>query len=378
MASPIGAFATENRALPRKIFFVEPVQSPLLAILGLALRLDRAIPIYHFFVPEREKERTREREGSIVIMREKRDPSSQEHSRRDPRAARYYDERMPRHKSKPAGPQDDRDRDSTPAKHRSTPIRPHERERERDSISYYQSRSGHVSKLMSSEEAQKAIRTLYMVVKEAEAFFVDFKREYQKDVRGIEAYAGQTILEKLWERKIKHNDSKRHPSKGRSRDDSVGSRSTFSDVSNRLWDALNNAYGGARSSPSAQNDSLARKLDIAINEFSGLLSRVRTYSQQIDSLIQELILLKTMLKLGGAGKVSQDDRADRQPGARGHPKISSQEREDAQYGGTGEGSGSEDDGREDEHHGEHSSERDENEAGGDEGGQGILSHDQSM
>ena len=313
-------------------------------------------------------------------MRDKRDPSSQEHGRRDPKAVRSYDERMPRHRSKAAGSQDDRDRDSTLAKHRSTPIRPHERERERDSISYYQSRSGHVSKLMSSEEAQKAIRTLYMLVKEAEAFFVDFKRGYQQDVRGIEAYAGQTILEKLWERKIKYHDSKSNPSKGRSRDDSVGLRSTFSDVSNRLWDALKDAYEGARSNPSAQNDSLARKLDIAINEFSGLLTRVRAYSQQMDSLIQELILLKTMLKLGGAGKVSKDDRADRQPGARGagHPKISSQEHEDAQYGGRGEGSGSEDDGREDEQHDEHSSERDENEAGGDEGGQGILSPDQSM
>ena len=245
-------------------------------------------------------------------------------------------------------------------------------------MSYYQSRSGHVSKRMSSEEAQKAIRTLYMLVKEAEAFFVDFKREYQQDVRGIEAYAGQTILEKLWERKIKHNDSKGHPSKGRSRDDSVGLRSTFGDVSARLWDALNGAYEGARSNPSAQNDSLARKLNIAINEFSGLLMRLRTHSQQMDSLIQELILLKTMLKLGGAGKVSKDDRADRQSGARGHRKISNQEHEDAQYGGTGEGSGSEDDGREDEQHGENSSERDENEAGGDEGGQGILSSDHSM
>ena len=308
-------------------------------------------------------------------MKEKRDPSSQEHGRRDPRAVRYYEERTPRHKSKATGSQDDRERDRTLAKHRSTPMRPHERERERDSISYYQSRSGHVSKLMSSEEAQKAIRTLYMLVKEAEAFFVDFKREYQHDVRGIEAYAGQTILEKLWERKIKHNDSKGHPSKGRSRDDGVGSHSTFHDVSNRLWAALNAAYEGARSNPSAQNDSLARKLDIAINEFSGLLSRVRTYSRQIDSLIQELILLKTMLKLGGADKVPKDDRAGRQPGFRGagHPKISSQEREDAQYEGTGEGSGSEDDGREDEQHGEHSSERDEHEAGDDEGGQGMLS-----
>ena len=315
-------------------------------------------------------------------MRDKRDASSQEHGRRDPRAVRYYDERMPRHRSKAAGSQDDRDRDSTLAKHRSTPIRPHERERERDTVSYYQSRSGHVSKLMSSEEAQKAIRTLYMLVKEAEAFFVDFKRNYQHDVRGIEAYAGQTILEKLWERKIKHSDSKSHPSKGRSRDDSVGLRSTFGDVSNRLWNALNDAYEGARSNPSAQNDSLARKLDIAIKEFGGLLMRVRTYSQQMDSLIQELILLKTMLKLGGAAKVSKDDRADRQPGARGtghgHPKSSGQEHEDAQYGGTGEGSGSEDDGQEDEQHGGHSSERDDNEADGDEGGQGILSPDQYM
>ena len=315
-------------------------------------------------------------------MREKRDPTSQEHGRRDPRAVRYYDEGMPRHKSKAAGSQDDRDRDSALGKHRSTPIRPHERERERGSMSYYQSRSGHVSKLMSSEEAQKAIHTLYMLVKEAEAFFVGFKREYQQDVRGIEAYAGQTIMEKLWERKTKHNDSIGHPSKGRSREDSVGSHSTFSEISNRLWDALNIAYQGARSNPSAQNDSLARKLAVAMNDFSGLLSRVRIYSPQIDSLIQELILLKTMLKLGGAGKVSKDDRADREPGARGtghgYPRGSSQEREDARYGGTGEGSGSEDDGGEDEQHGEHSSERDENEADGDEGVQGMSLSDQSM
>lgn len=315
-------------------------------------------------------------------MRDKRDTTSQEHSRRDPRAVRYYDERTPRHKSKAAGSQDDRDRDSSLGKHRSTPIRPHERERERGSTSYYQSRSGHVSKLMSSEEAQKAIRTLYMLVKEAEAFFVGFKREYQQDVRGIEAYAGQTIMEKLWERKIKHNDSKSHQSKGRPRDDSVGLHSTFSEISNRLWDALKNAYQGARFSPSAQNDSLARKLAVAINDFGGLLTRVRTYSPQIDSLIQELILLKTMLKLGGAGKVSKDDRADRQPGARGtdhgHPRSSSQEREDARYGGTGEGSGSEDDGREDEQHREHVSERDENEADGDEEGQGMLLPDESI
>ena len=314
--------------------------------------------------------------------RDKKDPSSQEHGRRDPRAVRYYDEKAPRHKSKAAGSQDDRDRDSTLAKHRSTPISPHERERERKTVSYYQSRSGHVSKRMSSEEAQEAIRNLYMLVKEAEAFFVGFKREYQQDVRGIEAYAGQTISEKLWERKIKFNDSKGHPSKGRSRDDSDAWQSTFSDVSNRLWDALNDAYEGTRSNPSAQNDGLARKLDNAINEFGGLLMRVRTYSQQIDSLIQELILLKTMLKLAGAVKTSDYDRMEGQLGARikpkAHPKGFSREREAAQYGGTEDGSGSEDDGREDQQHGERSSERDENEADGDEGGQGMLSPNHSM
>ena len=309
-------------------------------------------------------------------MRDKRESSSQEHNRSDPRAVRYHDERMPQHKSKVAGSHDDKYRDNSLPKHRSTPIRPHERERGRDSISYYQSHSGHVSKLMSSEEAQKAIRTLFVLVKEATAFFVDFKEEYQQDVREIEAYAGQTILEKLWERKIKHNDSKSHPSKARSKDDSAGLRSAFSEVSSRLWDALNDAYEGARSHPSAQNDSLARKLDMAIEELSRILMSVRTYSQEMDSLIQELEVLKRVLELGGAGKASKDDRSNRQPRARAaghrHPRNSSPEHEDAQYGATGEGSGSEDNGQEGEHDGERSGGRRESEAGGDDEGQGLF------
>lgn len=309
-------------------------------------------------------------------MKEKRDSSNQDLNRRGPRAAHHYDERMPRHKSKVAGSQDGRDGDSSQPRHRSTTIRPHERDRERDNISYYQNRSGHVSKLMSSEEAQKAKCALFTHVKEATSFFVNFKEEYQQDIRDIAPYAGQTILEKLWERKIKHNDSKGRPSKGRSKDGSVGLRSAFHDVSSRLWAGLKDAYEGASSCPSSQNDSLARKLETASKEIGGLFMSVQTCFQDMDGLIKELKLLKVVLELGGAGTASNEERANRQSRARGsghgHPRDPSPEREDAQYGGTGEGSGSEDDGQQDEQHGEHSGGREGSEVGGDEEGQGQF------
>ena len=306
-------------------------------------------------------------------MREKKEPVNQDPHRRGPRAAHHYDESIPRHRSKAAASQDDRNGDSSLPRHRSTTIRAHEREKERDNVSYYQHRSGHVSKVMSSEEAQKTIRALFVQVKEATSFFVRFKEEYQQDVRGIAPYAGQTILEKLWERKIKHNDSKNRPSQGRSKEDSVGLRSSFNDVSSRLWEHLNDAYEGAGSHP-FRNDSLARKLNTAIKDFRALLMSVRTCFQEMDSLIKELKLLRVLLELGGAGTISNDDRANRQPRARGaghgHPRDSSPEREDAQYEGMGEGSGSEDDGQEDEEQDEHSGGREESEVGGDEQGQG--------
>ena len=319
----------------------------------------------------------------MVVMRDKRMPTSQDPHHRDPRATRYYDEKMPRHKSKVPGSQAEGDGEGSRPKHRSMTSRPHERGKERDSIPpYYRSRSGHVSKLMSADEAQNAIHTLFMLVKKAVAFFVNFKEEYQQDVHGIEAYAGQTILEKLWERKIRHNDSQSYPSKGRSKGDDVGSRSAFfSDVSSRLWDGLNDAYEGVRSNPSAQNDSLARKLDNAIKEFGKLLMSVRTESQEMDHLIQESRELKAVLELRGAGKVSKDDKENRQPrdrgAAQGHMRGSSLGGEDTQYGRSEEHSGSEDNGDEDEH-GEQSGEKEGSEAGGGEGDQGLSLPDLSM
>ena len=312
----------------------------------------------------------------MIGMKERREGPVQESKRRDPRAVYSYDERMPRHKSKGAGSQDDRNGDNSVPRHRSTVIRPHERQRDRDSISYYQSRSGHTNQLMSSEEAQKAIRTLFIHVKETTSFFANFKEEYQQDVRSIEAYAGQTILEKLWERKIRNNDSKGRPSKGRSKDEAVGLRSAFDDASSRLWASLNDACEGAKSHPSGQNVSLARKLEVAIKDIGRLLASVRTYFQEMDGLIKELKLLKVVLELGGAGTASNDDRVNRRPRAHGaghgHVRDSSPEREDARYDGMGEGSGSEDNCQRDEQHGEHSGGRDGSEVGGDEEGQGLV------
>ena len=135
-----------------------------------------------------------------------KDKSSQETSRRGPRSGHEYEDRVPRHKSNTAGSQDDRNRNSS--RHRSITARPRERERDRDSKPYSQGRSSHASHVMSSEEAQKAIRLLFVQVKAATSFFTNFKEQYQKEVRAIEAYAGQTILEKLWERKIRHIDGK--------------------------------------------------------------------------------------------------------------------------------------------------------------------------
>ncbi|KAL9133817.1 MAG: hypothetical protein Q9175_005007 [Cornicularia normoerica] len=311
-------------------------------------------------------------------MRDKRTLPSREPDRRGPSAVHDYDERTSRRKAKVADPQDDRDRDGLLPNHRSMAIRPDERDRDRDSISYYQGRSRHASKLMSSEEAQKAIGTLLMQVKETMSFFASFKQEYQREVCGIEAYAGQTMLEKLWERKIKKFDSKRRPSKNRPKDDGAGLRSEFDGVSNRLWNSLNDAYEGAISHPSGQNDSMARKLDSAMTDVGKLLTSVRQKSQETDSLINELKVLRVVLELGGAGTASHDDRASPRPRAHadghGGERDSTREREDVRYGGTREDSGSEDIGQHDEQRSEHSERwggREERELGGNEEGQGV-------
>lgn len=322
---------------------------------------------------------------SVVAMRDKREPPNREPDRRGPRAVQDYDERMPRRKPKAAGPQDDRDRDSLPPKYRSMAIRPHERERDRDSISYYQSRSGHASKTMSSEEAQKAIRTLFKQVKEDTSFFANFREDYEREIRGVEAYAGEKILEKLWGYKIEHNCETTRSSKGRSKDDGAGSglHPGFDDVSNQLWHSLHDAYDGARSFPSGQNDSMARKLEAAKKEVCTLLSLVRTRSGAMEGLIRELKLLKVVLELGGAGKTSHDDRANQRPGAHtsshSHPRDSSLG--GARYGGMTEHSGSEDDGQRDEQdaaQSERSHGREEREVDGDGEGQGPFPTDQSV
>ena len=302
-------------------------------------------------------------------MRDKREPPIRESNRRGPRAIQDYDERMPRRKSKAAGSQDDRDRDSLLPKHRSMAIRPFERERDRESISYYQGRSGHASKLMSSEEAQKAIRTLFMQVKEDASFFADFRENFQREIRGVSEYAGKEMLEKLWEYKIRHNCETSHSSKNRSTDDGIVSRPRFDDVAKQLWESLHDAYDGARSFPSGQNDSMARKLDVARKEVCTLLSSVRTKSESMETLIKELKVLEVVLELGGAGKASHDDRANQRPRAHTdrhrHQRDSRLGGEDARYGGMTEHSGSEDDGQRNERDGEQS-ER----SGGGEGREG--------
>ena len=283
--------------------------------------------------------------------------------------------------------------------HRSLTIRPHsEREKvgdhhhhhKQDAYAYYQSRSslGHhavSNKAMSPEEAQKAIHTLLKQVKETTAFFAAFKDAYQHDVRSIEAYAGQSTLQKLWERKIKYNKSKNNNdddddsgrgdrlSKSRSKNnnnDGVGSRSAFEEVSMRLQDRLNDAYNGAKSHPTAQNTSLARKLDAAIKEIGRLLDMVQFYFQEMDSLIRELKLLKVVLELGGAGTAINDNRAGQRER---HIRESSADAEDARCGDLGGESDSEDDGQPDEKENDHLERSDgrESEAGGDEEGQGL-------
>lgn len=320
---------------------------------------------------------------NAAAMKDKREPPTRESNRRAPKAAHEYDEKMLRRKSKAAGTQDDRDRDGPLPRHGSIAIRPRDRERDRDSIYSSQRRSGHASKLMSSEEAQKAIRNLFQQVKETLAFFARFSEEYQREVRGIEAYAGENILDKLWERRIKIYDSKSRSSKGRSKDDDAGVRSEFNDVSSRLWNSLHDANEGARSHPFSLDDSIARKLETAISEVGKLLSSVQKKFQGIDALIKELKVLKVVLELSGAGTASHDDRANQQPRAygvsHGHLGDSDQEREDERYGGVGEDSGSEDHGRRDEQHGGHSERsgaREEREIGDDEEGQGSFFTDQ--
>lgn len=312
-------------------------------------------------------------------MRDKREVPSREPNRRGPKAVQDYDERMPRRTSKGTGPPNDRDRDSPLPKHRSMAVRPHERERDLDSISYYQGRSGGASKIMSSEEAQKAIRTLFVQVKETISFFTKFSEDYQREIRAIRAYADPEILDRLWKCKIKDKYSKTHSGKRDANKDGGGSRSGFHEVSKRLWDSLEDAYLGARSHPSDQNDGMARKLENAKNDVGNELTGVRTECQKVDALIRELKLLKVVLELGGAGIASHVDRADQRPRthAAGHGILTddSPELEDERYGGMGEHSGSEDNGECDEQRGEHSErygEMEEREVGGDGGGQGPF------
>ena len=310
-------------------------------------------------------------------MRSKNEVDSQNSDRRGPKAGYGHDERMFRHKSKATDSQDGRDGSSPLPRHRSMAIRAHERERDRDGIAHHQSRSSHASKPVSSEEAKKAMRTLYMEVKETTAFFTDFEKEYRHDVRAIGPYAGEAILEKLWERKIKHNNSKGRSSKEHPKDDGAGSHPAFEDVSKRLWGSLQDAFEGARCHPSGHDASLARKLDTAINDFGRLLPLVRTHFQEMDSLIKELKLLKVVLDLevGSAGTASGDDKAKQRPKGRanghGHQRNSSSGHEETRYGGMGGDSGSEDNGQHDEQHGEHTSGGEEGEVGGDEESKGL-------
>ncbi len=229
------------------------------------------------------------------------------------------------------------------------------------------------------------MHALFKQVKETTSFFVSFKDEYGRDVRSIEVYAGQSILKKLWERKIKYTDNKGHSSKSRTKDDSVGPRLAFHEISKRLWDSLTDAYEGARSHPSGENDSLARKLDAATKEVGRLLIEVRSNFQEMDNLIRELKLLRLVLELGGAGTASNDDGASQGHGIRGaghgHQRNSSLEREDARYGGMREDSGSEDNDRHDEQYGEHlerPEEREESQVHGDEEGQRLCPTDQAV
>lgn len=313
-----------------------------------------------------------------IAMREKREGSGRESSHRGSRAVHDYDEKtmLPRHKSKVAAPEG-RDREIPLPKHRSMTMRPHERE------SYYPGRSSRSIKLMSPEEAQKTIRTLFTQVKEAVSFFTGFKEEFQHQVRGIEAYASDDILDALWCRKIKKSDGKSRSSKDRSKDHGVGMHSEFDDVSSRLWNSLLDGYEGARSHPSFQNNNDARKLGDALKDVGSLLESVKTDFGQIDSLIKELKVLKLVLELGDAGTAPRDDGAKqrhRTPTAgHGLPRDSSPGAEDARYGRMGgEDSGNEDNGDHDEQYEENlerSGGREEREYGGDGESQGRFSMD---
>ena len=290
-----------------------------------------------------------------------KDKSRQETSRRDFRDAHGYDARMTRHKSKLVVSQDDRDGNGPLPRHRSMAVRPHERDRDRDAISHYQGRSSHATTPMSPEEVRTAISTLLKQVKETTVFFADFKEEYQRDVRHIMTYAGQDTLEVLWVRKIMYS-GKGRSGKARSKHESVDQPPTFKQVSRRLWKSLENAYMGAMSDPSGQNDSLARKLAGARSEVGPLLDSVESYSQAMDSVIKELKLLKVVLELGGAGKTSNDDKANQRHSAH------------AMNEGPREGSDSDDDNERNEKQGEHlerSNGREEDEAGDDEEGQDL-------
>lgn len=322
-------------------------------------------------------------------MRDKREPSSREPSRRGSRAVHDYDEKMPRHKSKAVGPQEGRDREIPLPKHRSMTIRPHlglERERDRDIISYHQGRSGRSIKVMSPEEAQKAIRTLFIQVKETISFFANFKEEFQHQVRGIEAYANNDILDALWVRKAKNSDSKARSSKDRSKDNGVSVHSEFDDVSSRLWDSLRDAREGAWSHPSDQNDSIAKKLEAALQDVGRLLKSAQNNSEQVDCLIKELKVLKLVLELGDAGTVPHNDKAkqrDRTLTAGQLPRDSSPGVEDVRYGGMEGDSGNEDNDRhdEDEQYDEHldrSGGREDREFAGDGESQGRFSTDHSV
>ena len=313
-----------------------------------------------------------------VAMRDREALPSREPNRRGSHSVQKYDERTPRQKPKVADPQNGRDRDSPLPRHRSMVIRPHEREKERDGISSYQGRSRHADKIMSSDDAQNAIRALFMQVKESMAFFTNFKEAYQREIRGIEAYAGHTMLEWLWQRRVDKYNSKGRSTKDRAKDDGVGSYSEFDDVSNRLWASLNDAYQGARSNPSGQNDSMARKLVSAMKDIANFLALIRDKSQEIDNLIKELKVLKVVLELGGAETASGDDRSSPRPRTHAggpHRRETVQACEDERYEGMREDSGSEDVGQHDEQRSEHSEQsagRDEREFGGGEEGQGRF------
>ncbi len=320
-------------------------------------------------------------------MRDKKELPIREPSRRGPRVAQDDEERIPRHKSKVTGPQDDRIRESPQSRHRSMAIHPYERARDRDSISYYQGRSGHGKKpvLMSPEEAQKAIRTLLMQVKETIPFFASFAEDYQRETRGIEAYADPEILIELWRCKIEGSNSKGRSSKRHSKDDGSGSRSRFDEFSDRLWDSLHDAYLGARAHPSGQTASMARKLETAKMDVGKLLAVVQTDFREVDALINDLRLLQLALELGGAGTASHDDRAKPRSRAHaagnGHQRDSNQEREDARYGGEGEDSGIEDNDQRDEQYGEHSERpggREDMGVGSDGEGRGPFPTDQTF